>query len=415
MEAVSAGTGAPPGDLDCAMSRPFRRPLAPRALPARAGLSLAVAALATLVACGSSPTPDAGAATPAAPASARASAESTAAGASAPLEGASPAVLVEPATGEIRIRDLRRLTSGGENAEAYWSFDGTKLVFQQRDSTRQCDQMSIMNADGSGHRVIASDGAHTCGFFLKGDERVVFASTRLAGSDCPEPPDRSQGYVWALHEAFDIFSARLDGSDVQRLTTSPGYDAEATVSPRDGSIVFTSVRDGDLDLYLMQPDGSGVIRLTDTPGYDGGAVFSPDGSLIVFRASRPAEGAELDEYRSLLAKGLVRPSRLELWVMNADGSGARQVTELGRANFAPTFTPDGTRLLFSSNHHDERGREFDLFLIGLDGTGLEQVTFSPEFDGFPLFSPDGRRLAFCSNRGNAQAGETNVFTAEWVD
>lgn len=384
------------GILDCRMRSPRS---------SRAPLPL-LAAIAVLAGCAGSRSPEPSAPAPAPPAA-------TAAPAAPPA--ASPAPAIEPLPGEARIRDLRKLTSGGENAEAYWSFDGTKLVFQQRDESRQCDQMRIMNADGSDSRIIASEGAHTCGFFLKGDERVVFASTRTAGPDCPPPPDRSRGYVWALHPSFELYTARPDGSDVQRLTDSPGYDAEATVSPKDGTIVFTSVRDGDLDIYSMLPDGSGLKRLTDAPGYDGGAVFSPDGERIVYRASRPQPGTELDEYRELLAQGLVRPSKLEIWVMNADGSDQRQVTNLGRANFAPTFTPDGSRILFSSNHHDEKGREFDLFLVGVDGSGLERVTHSPDFDGFPLFSPDGRRLAFCSNRSNSAPGETNVFTAEWVD
>ncbi len=316
---------------------------------------------------------------------------------------------------ERRLTDVRKLTAGGENAEAYWSWDSRSLIYQQREGERACDRMMVMNADGSNKRVIAEDGAHTCGFFLKGDRRVVFASTRLAGADCPPPPDRSQGYVWALHPSFDIFSSRPDGSDIQRLTDTPGYDAEATVSPKDGTIVFTSVRDGDLDIYSMRPDGSNVRRLTTTPGYDGGPVFSPDGSLIVYRAQHPADDAALADYRALLKQALVRPSHLELWVMNADGSDQRQVTRLGRANFAPTFTPDGTRILFSSNHHDPRGREFDLFLIDVAGGRAEQVTFSPDFDGFPLFSPDGKRLAFCSNRHGEAPGVTNVFTARWVD
>ena len=374
---------------------------------------MALLGLLAAAACTRNPSSTAAAA---APASALGPTSATAP-APAPASAAAPpaATVLSPLPEETHLSDLRKLTSGGENAEAYWSPDGKQLIFQQREGARQCDQMRIMNADGSGSRVIASDGAHTCGFFLEGGRRVIFASTRLAGPDCPPPPDRSKGYVWALHPGLDIFSAEIDGSDVRRLTDTPGYDAEGTVSPKDGTIVFTSVRDGDLDIYTMRPDGGGVRRLTDTPGYDGGPVFSPDGTKIVYRAARPAEGEELHEYRDLLAQGLVKPSRLELWLMDADGSNQRQVTHLGRANFAPAFTPDGTRLVFSSNHHDEKGREFDLFLVRLDGTGLERVTFSPEFDGFPLFSPDGTRLAFCSNRHGSAPGETNVFTAAWMD
>lgn len=328
-----------------------------------------------------------------------------------PVEGARPASdLIDPR--ERHFSTLRQLTTGGENAEAYWSWNGRRLVFQQRRGERTCDEMAVMNADGSEQRVIASEGAHTCGFFLRRDRRVLYASTRLDGPACPKPPDRSHGYVWPLLPGYEIFTAKPDGTDVRRLTDSPGYDAEATVSPKDGTIVFTSVRDGDLDIYTMRPDGTQVTRLTDEPGYDGGPVFSPDGSLIVYRAWHP-EGDELADYRALLAKSLVRPKRLDLWIMNADGTGRRRVTQLGGASFGPAFTPDGSRIIFSSNHLDPKGREFDLFLVGLDGGALERVTFTPEFDGFPLFSPDGTRLAFCSNRGGSAQGETNVFTAAW--
>jgi Tol biopolymer transport system component len=314
---------------------------------------------------------------------------------------------------ERHLRDLRKLTAGGENAEAYWSDDGTRLIYQAREGERTCDEMRILDVATGGHVAISSDGAHSCGYFLKGDRRVLFASTRLAGPDCPPPPDRSQGYTWALHPDFDIWTSKPDGSDAQRLTDTPGYDAEATVGP-DGRIVFTSVRDGDLDLYSMDEDGSHVQRLTDTPGYDGGAVFSPDGKLIVYRAHHP-EGEELAEYRELLARNLVRPTQLEIQVMNSDGSQAHAVTALGHAAFAPTFTPDGKRILFASNHADPSGREFDLWLVGLDGSQLERVTHAPAFDGFPLFTRDGRYLAFCSNRGGSKPGETNVFVARWVD
>lgn len=315
---------------------------------------------------------------------------------------------------ETHLKNVRALTSGGENAEAYWSSDGLRLSFQARSGERACDEIFTMNADGSDKKLIASAGAHTCAYFLKGDERVIFSSTMSGGSDCPPPPDRSKGYVWALYESYDIYSAKPDGSDLVRLTSTPGYDAEATVGP-DGRIVFTSVRDGDLELYVMNPDGSDVTRLTRSPGYDGGAFFSPDGSKIIYRARPVSEGPELAEYQMLLMQGLVRPSKLEIWVMNADGTDARPVTSLGAAAFAPSFLPDNQRVIFASNHEDPQGRDFDLYLIRLDGTGLERVTHNDTFDGFPLFSPDGRQLAFCSNRGNSSPGETNVFVADWVD
>jgi Tol biopolymer transport system component len=233
------------------------------------------------------------------------------------------------------------------------------------------------------------------------------------GPNCPEPPDMSRGYVWGLYPDYEIYTANPDGTDVRRLTDVPGYDAEATVGP-DGTIVFTSVRDGDLEIYTMDADGGNVRRLTHTPGYDGGPFFSPDGSKIIYRARHPEDPAELGDYQRLLAQNLIRPGQLEIWVMDADGSNQRQVTDLGAANFAPFFTPDGQGVVFVSNHLDPRGRNFDLFLVRLDGSGLEQVTFNETFDGFPMFSPDGTRLAFCSNRGKTEPGETNVFVADWV-
>jgi len=319
---------------------------------------------------------------------------------------------------EIHLADVRQLTMGGENAEAYWSADGRQLVFQSSRPPFSCDQIFRVTADDlapSPVLVSTGKGRTTCAFFEKGDGRVLYSSTHLAGDACPPPPDRSQGYVWPIDPRFEIFTARADGSDVRPLTRVEGYDAEATVCPRDGSIVFTSTRDGDLDLYRMDADGSNVKRLTDTPGYDGGAFFSPDCSKLVWRASRPKPGPGLEEYRRLLENGLVRPTKLELFVANADGSEPRQITYLFAASFAPSFFPSGQRIVFSSNHGDPKGREFDLWAVNLDGTALERITFTSGFDGFPMFSPDGKRLAFASNRNQGKPGETDIYVARWAD
>jgi Tol biopolymer transport system component len=340
---------------------------------------------------------------------------------SAPPPGAAPtaappaAALARP--GEVRFSELRQLTSGGENAEAYWSFDGRHLIFQAH-SGEGCDQIYVLDAFRPERPRLVSTGAGatTCSYFLPGDREIIYASTHLSGAACPPKPDRSRGYVWAIYPSYDIFRSALDASHPpERLTTTAGYDAEATVCSVDGSIVFTSVRDGDLDLYRMDADGKNVRRLTNTPGYDGGAFFDAKCQKLVWRASRP-EGAELQEYRVLLTQGLVRPGRLELMVGNADGSEARQVTYLGAAAFAPFFHPSGQRIVFSSNHADPRGREFELWAVDTDGTDLERVTFSPGFDGFPMFSPDGAWLAFASNRANAKGShDTNLFVARWAD
>ncbi len=317
---------------------------------------------------------------------------------------------------EVHLTGLVQLSRGGENAEAYWSPDGRELIFQSTRPPYACDQIFRVPADGSGEAVLVSTGKGrtTCSYFTRDGKRILYSSTHLAGPACPPPPDRSQGYVWPIDANFEIFSARPDGTDLVPLTSNHAYDAETTVCPKDGSLIFTSTRDGDLDLYRMDADGKNVKRLTDTPGYDGGAFFSPDCTKIVWRASRPT-GTALDDYKRLLGQGLVRPNKLELWVANADGSDARQVTYLDAASFAPSFFPNGKRLIFSSNYGDPKGREFDLWAIDVDGSHLERITWTGGFDGFPLFSPDGTRLAFASNRNGTQTGETDVFVARWVD
>jgi Tol biopolymer transport system component len=318
---------------------------------------------------------------------------------------------------ELHLTDLRQLTRGGENAEAYWSPDGAELVLQSTHPPYACDQIFRLPADGSGGSSLVSTGTGrtTCSYFTADGRRILYSSTHLAATACPPPPDRSHGYVWPIDPGYEIFSGLPDGSDLVRLTENQAYDAETTVCPLDGSMIFTSTRDGDLELYRMDAGGKNVRRLTEAPGYDGGAFFSPDCSRIVWRASRPKEGPELEDYRRLLAQGLVRPSKLEIWVAAADGSDARQVTYLDAASFAPSFFPDGRRIIFSSNYGDPKGREFELWAINGDGTDLERITFTPGFDGFPMFSPDGSRLAFASNRNQSAPGETNVFVARWRD
>jgi TolB protein len=333
----------------------------------------------------------------------------------------SPAADHPPFPGEERhLRNIRQLTFGGENAEAYWSFAGDRIVFQSTRPPFTADQIFTMNPDGTEMRLVSTGkGRTTCAFFMPGDRRILYASTHLAGDAPPKPPDRSAGYVWGVFE-YEIFTCGLDGKDVVRLTDSPGYDAEAVVSPKGDRIVFTSSRDGDLDVYTMGLDGKDVRRLTTAVGYDGGPVWSPDGKLIAYRGNRITDDAAKEEFKQLLARGLVRPNRLEIRVMDADGKNDRQVTSNGRANFGPFFAPDGKRILFSSNVDDPKGRSFDLYLVNLDGSGLERVTHfrtddADDFDGFPMFSPDGKRLLWCSNRHNAKPHETNVFVADWVD
>jgi TolB protein len=325
----------------------------------------------------------------------------------------------KPLPQEVHLAKLTQLTFGGENAEAYLSFAEDRLIFQSKRDGLGCDQIFSMSLTGDQVRMLSSGkGRTTCSYFLPGDQKIIYASTHAAADDCLPEPDRSKGYVWKLYDEFDIYVANADGSDVQVLSASPGYDAEATVSPLGDQIVFTSTRDGDPELYLMKLDGSDVRRLTDQPGYDGGAFFSADGKKIVWRANRPAGDDELAKYQELRTEGLVRPTRLELMVMNADGSDQHAITENGAANFGPFWHPDGKRIIFSSNVGDTQGRNFDLYLVNADGEpgqSAEQVTFTDEFDGFPMFTRDGKRLVFASNRHHDKDGDTNVFIADWVD
>ncbi|MCC7042294.1 MAG: PD40 domain-containing protein [Acidobacteria bacterium] len=325
-----------------------------------------------------------------------------------------PANLLYPGE-ERHLANVRQLTNGGENAEAYFSFDGQMLSFQSN-RAHACDQIYTMKVDGSEQKLLSSGlGRTTCAHFMPDGKSIVYASTHLGGPDCPPVPGSQQGYVWPIYDSYDIYKINIDGTGLTRLTGTPGYDAEATVA-KDGRIVFTSVRDGDMEIYSMNGDGSDVRRLTNRPGPDGGPFFSADGSKIVWRGRALAPGTELDNYFSLLKQGIWRPTALELFVMDRDGSNVRQVTNTGvGANWAPFFTPDGTKIIYGSNAKNPRGNNFDLFMTNVDGTGVEQITFFDGFDGFPMFSPDGTKLVFGSNRNQAKAGDTNVFMAEWRD
>ena len=314
------------------------------------------------------------------------------------------------------MKDVRQLTFGGENAEAYFSPDGRKVIYQSTPRGAPCDQEFVMDlTTGESKRVSSGKGRTTCGYFRypQGD-RILYSSTEGGGDACPPPPDRSKGYVWAIYKTYDIWTALPDGSQPRLLMKSPGYDAEATWNPKGGKIVFTSDRDGDLELYEMDEEGGHVRRLTNTPGYDGGAFYSPDGNEIVWRASRPT-GAALEEYRALLKQGLIRPTQLEIFVMKTDGTNVRQITSNGAANFCPLFTADGKKIVWSSNVGDPKGREFDLWMVDKQGGTPERVTTAPGFDGFPHFSPDGKWIVWASNRADPASHETNLFIARWVE
>ena len=316
--------------------------------------------------------------------------------------------------GEDHLAHLWQLTFGGQNAEAYWSGDGTRLIMQITDGSWACDQEFVLDLKtGTRTRVSTGKGRTTCGYFYDNDRRVLFASTHAGGDSCPPAPDMSQGYVWPIYPSYDLWTSRPDGTDLKRLTDRPGYDAEATVSVDGKWIVFTSKRDGDVDLYKMRPDGSGLTRLTKDIGYDGGAFFSHDGKQLVWRTHRTEDSTVNGTFRRLLDQDLVKPTKMDLWVMNADGTSQRRVTDKPGASFAPYFTPDDQSIIYASNWENPRSRNFDLWLVPVAGGEPRPVTRDTDFDGFPMFSPDGRWLVFCSNRGGKVPGETNVFLAEW--
>jgi len=320
---------------------------------------------------------------------------------------------------EKHLTNIRQLTFGGDNAEAYFSFDSKSIVFQMTnpDFNAPCDQIFASTLQKFNPKMVSTGmGRTTCSYFLPGDSLMLYASTHLGSKDCPPKPAprADHKYVWPLYSTFDIFVADKNGKVVNQLTKDDGYDAEATVSPKGDLIVFTSTRSGDLELYTMNIDGSNVKQVTKELGYDGGAFFSPDGKKLIFRASRPKTEEDVKTYKDLLAQGLVMPTNMELYTCNIDGSNLKQVTNLGSANWAPFFTPDGKKVIFSSNHK-QKGYHFNLWMCKLDGSELEQISFDPTFDAFPVFSPDGKHLIFSSNRNNGGGHDTNLFYAEWKD
>ncbi len=327
---------------------------------------------------------------------------------------------------EKHFKNIQQLTFGGDNAEAYFSFDGKWLIFQKTYAKEgiPCDQMYIAKVPTkTGEKftpklVSTGKGRTTCGAFMKDGKHVIYASTHLGSSDCPPVPDRSKygnKYIWPLYDSYDIFMADLNGKIVKQLTNSKGYDAEATLSPDGKKMLYTSTKDGDIDMYVMDLKTGREIKVTNLLGYDGGGWFSPDGKKLIWRASRPKTEAEIKEYKELLAQGLVAPTNMEVWVANADGTNAKQVSSFGQANWAPAYMPDNKRIIFASNHEYKRGFPFNLYTMNEDGSNLTKISRDKGFDAFPMFSPNGKKIVFCSNRNNGGTRDTNIFIADWVE
>ncbi len=326
---------------------------------------------------------------------------------------------------EVNFKNLKQLTFGGENAEAYWSFDDSKLIFQATNENwgQSCDQIYIIDtnnynlANETPQMISLGIGRTTCSYFMPGDTSIIYASTHLKDAKCPHVPERRLNgkYVWPIYDSYDIFISDLNGNIIKQLTNTMGYDAEATVSPKKDKIVFTSIRSGDLEIYTCNIDGSNIKQITNELGYDGGAFFSNDGEKLVFRSSRPKTANEIEEYKELLSKGLVQPTEMEIYVCNVDGSEMKQVTNLGNANWSPFFHPSDEKIIFCSNHKSKMGFPFNLFMIDIDGTNLTQITFDDKFDSFPVFSNDGKKIVFSSNRNNGGTRNTNIFIADWIE
>jgi TolB protein len=327
---------------------------------------------------------------------------------------------------EKHFKNIQQLTFGGDNAEAYWSFDSKYIIFQKTNPKEgiQCDQIFIAKAPTKlGEKinpklVSTGKGRTTCAAFLKDGKHIIYASTHLAADTCPPLPDRKKygnKYIWPIYSSFDIFMADTNGKIIKQLTKEKGYDAEGTISPDGKTMVFTSTRDGDLDLYLMDLKTLAVKRFTSTLGYDGGAWFSPDGKKIIWRASRPKNEAEVKEYKDFLALDLVAPTNMEVWTANVDGTDMKQVTSFGQANWAPAYMPDSKRIIFASNHEYKRGFPFNLYTINENGGYLTKISRDKGFDAFPMFSPNGKKIIFCSNRNNGGTRDTNIFIADWVE
>jgi Tol biopolymer transport system component len=327
----------------------------------------------------------------------------------------------EAASADRHMINVKQLTTDGDNGEAYFSWDSRKLIFQSNRGGYQCDKIWTMNIDGADKKMVSpAHGANTCSFFFPDNKKIVFASTNHIPGDCPPKQAVPPGYVWPLYP-YDIFVANADGTDLKKITDNPRYDAEPVVSSDGTQIVFGSQRDGDFDIYIMNADGSNVRRLTDRTGYDGGPWFSPDSKKIAWRAWYPETEEEKALWKDCMEKDYIVAVPLDLWVMDSDGSNKMRLTRNGATNWAPSWHPDGKRIIFSSNmddwHDDIKkfGHNFELYLINIDGTGMERLTFNNTFDSFPMFSPDGKKLAFGANRNPQKPRATDIYIADWIE
>lgn len=319
---------------------------------------------------------------------------------------------------ETRLEGVRQLTTQGVNRQASFSADGRSIIWLTRPDERSDFQVAVMPADGGAAQIVAAGaGRRTSPAFAPDGNAILYAapggaagsgasgggtaagdgtesaSAGAAAAAAGTGAEPGAGALWLFDPALDLYRASPSGASPVRLTDTPGYDAEGSYSWGGAKIVFTSFRDGIGSLYLMNADGGGVQALTNGPGYAGGAQISPDGSRVVYHAVAAAGQQEL-----------------EIFVLDLEGKQARQLTSLGATSCSPCWHPSQQYVIFCSNVND---RDFELYTVRLDGTGLERVTWNPGFDGFPSFSRGGDALLWTSLRRTSEAGQTQIFKANW--
>jgi len=324
---------------------------------------------------------------------------------------------------EKHLRNIRQLTFGGQNAEAYWSKDGKWITWQSKQSGFPDEQIFVMRADGSGKTLMSTGlGRCTCSYFSPDKSWIYFSSTHERNKGPQAPVDMSQGYVWRVNPDFALYRQKLGPVPNSKarmmpmpVVKKPGYVAETTIDPKGRFMTFTGDWEGDIDIYRSDLEGGHLKRLTTTKGYDGGPFVSWDGKYIVYRRGAFANKEEEQKFDELHAKHLVMPLKMDLWIMDSDGKHKRQLTHLAGASFAPFMLPGDKRIIFSSNYENPTGPDFDLYMINVDGTNMKRITYAPGFDSFPMFTRDGKHLVWASNRHGSVPHETNVFVADWAD
>jgi Tol biopolymer transport system component len=320
------------------------------------------------------------------------------------------------------ITKARRLTIEGRRAgEGYFSPDGKRIVFQsEREPGNPFYQIYVMElASGATKRISPGIGKTTCAFFRPGSDEILFASTHADPQSKKlqqeELESRAAGtqrrYAWDFDPEMDIYVYSESTGALKRVTDARGYDAEAAYSPDGRWIVFSSTREAYgrtlsdderkrlekdpahfAELYIMRADGSEQKRLTNTPGYDGGPFFTHDGERIVWRRFG-LDGRTADIY-----------------TMKIDGTDVKRITDFGALSWAPYEHPSGQYILFASNKFGNDN--FEVFIVDAQGAKEPvRVTYSPGFDGLPVPSPDGKRLAWTSSRSESGAGQ--IFLGEW--